>query len=740
MTEARTVELSGCTPVPLMNYLKSLAVLRLIAEQADNAATGAWRNGRFVLRSRFDFEGLVDFLMSQYRPTPIAAPWAGGSGFFGNDNRKAVESLASSQTPRLEPYRVALASIDAILKDEGITEKPANEDKQRLLRRYRRSMPDDFVDWMDAAVVLQTEGQAFPPILGTGGNDGRLDFTQNFMQRLVQLRLHQPTPSEHSLALLLGALRGDPTDQLESAAVGQFSPGRAGGPNGTQGMEAEALNNPWDFVLMLEGTLFMAGAIARRMNTAARDKAAFSFTVRAVAVGFGSGSDDESATARGEIWLPLWSRFASARELGLMFSEGRADLRNHQARDSVDFARAVASLGVDRGIDSFERTGFLKRSGKSFLATPLGRFNVRSRTGTDLLRELDRWLDPFRAACRDETTPARFKAALRRIEVAIFDYCRYGDPLFTTIVAALGNAERQLATGEKFRKSDRRTIYPISGLSSAWVHAANDHSREFRLAGALASIRGIEGIVGALRENLEPVHAGRSRVTWAEKERHVVWNNASLPRNLISVLGRRMLDAGKQGDAKAAFDAQSSVQLDDVAAFIVGETDDDRLDDLLWGLMLLNRGGAARPTEKPAESKPLISRGYALLKLLFLPRAIGIEKDSDGGCCARWANGRTTPGPIDVVVASEPEVMQLLQRGDVPSACRVAMRRLRASGLVPMPSVRTSMGNRDDNWQEMTGVEPHRLAAALLLPIDPTVVTELLKLVIRPPKDSLTTP
>jgi hypothetical protein len=37
--------LHGCTPEPLMSYLKALGILRLVAEQADPEARGAWRAG-----------------------------------------------------------------------------------------------------------------------------------------------------------------------------------------------------------------------------------------------------------------------------------------------------------------------------------------------------------------------------------------------------------------------------------------------------------------------------------------------------------------------------------------------------------------------------------------------------------------------------------------------------------------------------------------------------------------------
>ena len=185
------LELTGCTPDPLMSYLKSLGVLRILSEQFDSTIRAAWTNGIFVLSGRhLQQEAVSEFFLERYSPTPVLAPWAGGSGFFGSDNRAAVEALVTSELNRIRPYKTAIELVRRILAAERLAEKPADEIKERLLRRYRREMPDDFIAWMDAALVIQTEGQAFPPILGTGGNDGRLDFTQNFMQRVVALGLH----------------------------------------------------------------------------------------------------------------------------------------------------------------------------------------------------------------------------------------------------------------------------------------------------------------------------------------------------------------------------------------------------------------------------------------------------------------------------------------------------------------------------------------------------------------------
>jgi CRISPR-associated protein Csx17 len=192
------LKLPGCTPEPLMAYLKALGILRLVSEQKDPGARGWWKNDIFWLRSALDDDGLVKFFLEDYRPTPIVAPWAGGSGFFKKDNNVAVQALAASNSARVRPYGEVIRRVRTIIDEEEVGDKPKDADKTRLIHRYRREVPDEVVAWMDAAMVLQEDGQGFAPLLGTGGNDGRLDFTQNFMQRIVAIGLHNDTPHSQS--------------------------------------------------------------------------------------------------------------------------------------------------------------------------------------------------------------------------------------------------------------------------------------------------------------------------------------------------------------------------------------------------------------------------------------------------------------------------------------------------------------------------------------------------------------
>ena len=53
-------------------------MFRLVAEQKDPEARGAWSGGYFCLHTWLDVEELVRFFLDEYRPTPVLAPWNGG--------------------------------------------------------------------------------------------------------------------------------------------------------------------------------------------------------------------------------------------------------------------------------------------------------------------------------------------------------------------------------------------------------------------------------------------------------------------------------------------------------------------------------------------------------------------------------------------------------------------------------------------------------------------------------------
>ena len=94
------IHLTGCTPSPLANYLKALGILRLISEQKDPTARLWWKNEHAVLGTQLSEDELKQFFADEYHPTPIIAPWNGGSGFYPKDNQDAIKAILNSKSPR----------------------------------------------------------------------------------------------------------------------------------------------------------------------------------------------------------------------------------------------------------------------------------------------------------------------------------------------------------------------------------------------------------------------------------------------------------------------------------------------------------------------------------------------------------------------------------------------------------------------------------------------------------------
>ncbi|MBY0230492.1 MAG: type I-U CRISPR-associated protein Csx17, partial [Gemmataceae bacterium] len=590
------VSLAGCAPEPLMGYLKALGLFRLVAEQGDPAASGRWKEESYWLSSKLDADGLRRFFLERYQPTPLLAPWNGGSGFYGGGS-EPLQAIEASTTPRLDHFRTVAGEMRRLVPKE----KPKDEDKEGLLRRCRGELDDRVIAWLDACFVLGPDGPSYLPMLGTGGNDGRFDFTNNLMQHLAAvIPFVEGATCEGTEELLDAALFGTGQVQLAKKAVGQFNPGGTGGANAVQGsFEADFRVNPWDFVLMLEGAVLLAGSVARRLGSDARGRGAFPFSVKAVAVGYGSAASADETTdgSRDELWLPLWKDFATLPEIRRLFAEGRAQVGRRQARNAIDFALAVSLLGVSRGIDSFVRYGFLKRNGLSYLAAPLGRFAVhdQERPRARLLDEpaFSRWVESLRRACNDKSrTPGRYLSALRGIDKAIFDFTQRPQAdqggeakALRDLMAALGRAERTLAGGLRFCKE--HDLSPIQGLNPGWllIGTGGEEWREFRLAASLASVLAAKkGKVGPLRIHLEETES-KGRIAWSAGSASAVWSAKPLPANLVAVLLRRWMESERGGVEGVALRGQLPARLADVVAFINAQVDDDLLADLLWALI-----------------------------------------------------------------------------------------------------------------------------------------------------------
>ena len=590
------LSLSGCTPEPLMNYLKALGVFRLVAEQADSNARLSWRGGVAHLHSTLGRHALIEYFTNEYEPTPIVGPWGGRSGFYPGSSesaaREAPDSIVSAAdtNPRLEPFSAAILAIRNILARHGFKEKVRDEDKQRLMEICRNELDDSMLSWLDCVYVLTEDSRKFPPLLGTGGNEGSGSYVSTFAQIVSAMLTRQPQPGD-----IENAIFGGFNTQLGGVAVGHFNPGAIGGPNSSQGFSGGGGVNSWDYVFAIEGCLLFAGAASRHYGTDTAGRAAFPFCVEAVAVGYPSGSDKEAGKSTR---LSCGCRFCEPvqfSELSRLFSEGRAQLGRQQAKNAVEFILALATLGVSRGIDSFVRYAFVMRNGLNYFAAPLGRVEVRARPQARLLedRPLVEWLDRLRRACSDkEKTPARYQSALRQIDCSVFEFANRSESgndatHLTNILTVLGQAEHALARGLRF--AQEKYIRPLQGLNPQWLRQADDGQGRSASRPPWAGIRGEPDVVGPFAL-LEPVEFSGNYAKWSPGSTSAVWSNQSLASNLAQVFRRRQMEAFRRGSSRGQQHVGVPLRspyfatLPDVVAFLRAELDEDKLTDLLCGV------------------------------------------------------------------------------------------------------------------------------------------------------------
>jgi len=688
------IRLPGCSPTPLAAYLKALGLFRILSQQLpDSTPRANWQGNVFVLTSTLDREGLRDFLLSHYAPSPLVAPWNGGSGFYPKDNTSAVETISASFAPRFATYRDTLAAAREAINRLSLTEKPDAERKERLLLRCRNTFSETALEWLDSAFVLTEGGAKYPPLLGTGGNDGRLEFTNNFMQRLGELfDLADPTapPTPEATALLDNALFATPARGLSDKPIGQFSPAAGGGSNASTGFDAKSTVNPWDFVLTLEGALLFAAATIKRLEGTEPGQLVYPFCVQPSGSGYGSSATTDEGDARCEIWMPLWQSSIGLSELQTLLAEGRAWVGRRPAKNGIDFARAVASLGVDRGIGEFQRYGFHVRNGLAYFATPLQRLRVhRDHVTADLLAASDGWIQRFLPKASAANAPGSVARAARRLEAAILAQCTTAQsahrPTTQELIASLGDCERALATSPEW--TTKNYLKPVPPLSSEWIEAAATDDPEYRLAASLASLGlWVKKQYFPIRRHLEPVKIGLGKSAWSDwddEASDVVRSDGSATSLLTAIMRRRLLLAQKLGADSWPEYARLTAWPSDIAAFIEGRLDDDRFIRLLWGLSLVgfNSDSPIPQLSRPSPDTP--PAFYGQLKLCFASRL-----------------------PEDRKVPVTPSIFHLAAAGDGARASEQALRRLHASSI---PVAHVHIG--------LSGKAAERSAAALLFPL-----------------------
>jgi len=730
-SEIYTHRLMGCSTIPLSNYLKAIGILRIVSEQVDSKARGWWSGDVFHLETTLSEEMLLNFFLDQYQPTPIVVPWSGSDFFKASRDAQpkdfqarwpesrqrycptadlVIEAFLVSDSVRLREYRAVIELVFDAMKNAKVNlkseiEGPKGEPMKRLLLTHlRNTLPDKMVQWIDAAVVIDTDSFVFNSLLGSGGgSDGNSHFSDNFMQSLwvclndFDSQRKGPIHATGGIFSTYDAINtsifgGQSLNaSISGRSPGLFSSQDVGGPNSISGFDGNSSFNPWNYVLLMEGAMVFSGTIAKRAGSHHSTDASFPFSARLSCAGAGSLIASENSGR--EVWLPQWTMPIPFMELYGFISEGRLSLGSRYASTGLDAARAVCNFGFDRGVQQFQRIGIVRGrvGGDNYnSAIDLGKWIPSPQPQVELLNDIDIWLDSFRRAATSKNAPSTAKRALRRLETAIFELCKHQSALrLQSVLSALGEAEYVLAISSKWRTESN--VRPVPSLSAEWLDQSDDGSTEFRLAASLAAIYTPE--IGNMRQHLVPVDSRWPKwIDTGPEVLNVVWTTGRLESNLVAVIQRRNILAQRSGNRSTSGtlvfpgNSRSYVTLRDVQAFIQSKVQDDRIASLVRGLALiawrdvpLNRN----PNEDPQSIDPKPDALYSILKLCHSPHSI---------------RGNDVP--------LEPAILRLAIANRLGDATQLAARRLLGSNLAP--SIR--MATRQ-------GANSKRIVASTLFPI-----------------------
>jgi CRISPR-associated protein Csx17 len=674
--------LPGLRPEPIALYLAGLGLIRLLGEQADPAATAAWTSGQLVIDT--NVEDLAAWLADAYVPTPVLSPWNGGSGFGAKDKepRQRISALLKHPSPRLSGFR------EAISVAEWVASATAEHgwDKERHVQEFRNRCPEALLPWIDATVVLADQKLHFPPLLGTGGNDGRLDFSTNFHERLLEVMDVSAKGRARSLACAADLLTGGGAEQLAKAPIGQFDPSLAGGQGSSPFGPAASMVNPWEYVLLIEGALlFASGTVRRHQHDAGQ--AARPFTVSFSPDGTGSGAAGEES--RGEVWVPAWSRPCTLAEIRQLFGEARASWRGRPARRAVEFYAATRTLGVARGIDEFVRYGLQQRNGLAYVAVPLDRIQVRDRTQVRLAERIEDWV----SWVRSPDASSAVGGATRRFDAAHLAYARDGGPeRLRDLLAAVTELEQAVGRSGRTRERAPLRVPPHAhDFLSEFSRIADSGKPELRMAVGIASCitRPAVGPARTMRQLLlpvDPAEPGAGYGRWRYSPLVPSFGLRPLRQVLADVLAWRSRTATDDAGAERfrgvpTFPAGIAVPACDLHAFARRELDEPALEVWLRACLALNWGGMRHdwPQQEPAFPVPTLG--------LLHPLACGLAQQHD------------TSAPK---LAMQPGWAVRLAAGKAAQVHEEAVRRLRQAGWSAVRAL------------DVSAADGVRLAAALV--------------------------
>jgi CRISPR-associated protein Csx17 len=582
---------------------------------------------------------------------------------------------------------------------------------------------------------------SFNPLLGSGGNAGRRDFSAGWKQAVDALTAAPKagkgrgkkaaggggpdTASDARRSELRAFLLGEPlTWLLEKLAAGSWFSEATKLYNSGQSPAREGQVSPWAMVLACEGLALLAGGASRRLGARTRAVGAFPFVTQPVA----PEAAGEAGRLRGEIWAPIWDRPMTLAETATLFSRGRAELRGRGALTPAAFATAIRARGVDAGVCEFRRFT-LGRTTSANTFEPRLEACFSLVTGSDATSTAaSRVLEHVTALIEQRGFPRdrkvgqrwRFEGLRGPIEAALLDVAAEPNrsasaiALLDALTAALDRIDRN----RSFREGKVRWV----PLPLEWLPSLFDHEQpeaEARLALSLVSAFPLALPFTAFRFGVEWVREKNGKYeydwgtkpTWFEHSKVAparwVWGPGELARVVGAVLSRKLLEEARRDNTnttRPSGRAPLPATIAHVCRWLDGEVDESLLSTWLSRLALFDWRQV--PQEVRAlihvqAQPPRVDGDLALIGLmqpLIDHRPLTVRGLSPGDLLADKTGARTTE--------SARALITLVRTGNLDAARRLASSRYAMAGA-PLASFDVPFRTDD----------PDRLIAALLITI-----------------------
>lgn len=317
ITPEPTIILEGVF-LDVLGWIKAVGILRLLQHTPLESPRLGWFGAHACIEGLQSLD--IRLLPTNFRPTPVLSPWNSGSAEHALDLAKSIGVFP-----------------DLIKDAEKALALTSIKEKRDVITAARSTLSDDAVEWIDACVwETRDEELYFNGILGSGGNEGRLDYSRAYLRAVESLYAGEAAEHRDFLweALLSGAeLAQRVTRSFKEESCGAF--GRT--------------KNPWEVIAFIEGAIVLGSSVTQRLGSNYRHPTSMDPGLN------GEGN-------RGDLWLPLWEGTTTLQPL-VEF------LANFWKKDHPGTSvRAAIKASIGEGQSrSFVRGSILQRNGQSHM-------------------------------------------------------------------------------------------------------------------------------------------------------------------------------------------------------------------------------------------------------------------------------------------------------------------------------------------------------------------------------------